>query len=304
MVGAGEAEVHCADPGLVPFVDRVPLERLAPAGHERTEPLLGAVGREHREPDLFEPVAQQHVEPVDVGAVVRVLVGDHDRAELPRIDVLLQQRERAVAAVHPDRGVTLPQEVAAARATEARPVRARGAEDGQLHRHASTCSTSGPRKRAPRWRKVSTSPEVTNSRATGQSRAVVLFPSMPRISNAVSSALDTRTTSRPITSPIVREQRVVGAAEHQRVDGRGSQRRQQSLGEHANLVRVDVAGLDELDEARAGGARQLDARGGRGELVGAGGDGADGSDRADAPVRVVEAAARIPGSTTPMTGTS
>ena len=72
-----------------------------------------------------------------------------------------------------------------------------------------------------------------------------------------------------------------------------------------HLVRVDVAGLDELDEARARRARELDAR------------------RAAAacwyapraivptvpitptrPVSVTAAAARTPGSTTPITGIS
>ena len=44
------------------------------------------------------------------------------------------------------------------------------------------------------------------------------------------------------------------AAEHQRVDRRVPHRRQQPLGEHVDLVGIDVAGLDELDEARARGA--------------------------------------------------
>ena len=48
------------------------------------------------------------------------------------------------------------------------------------------------------------------------------------------------------------------ATEHQGVDPRLAHRRQQALGEHVHLVGVDVAGLDELDEAGAGGARELD----------------------------------------------
>ena len=94
------------------------------------------------------------------------------------------------------------------------------------------------------------------------------------------------------------------ASEDQRVDGRGAQRREQTFGEHVDLVGVDVAGLDELHEARAGGARELDARRGRDLLVGAGRDGADGADRTDPTGSVVAAAARIPGSTTPMIGIS
>ena len=42
------------------------------------------------------------------------------------------------------------------------------------------------------------------------------------------------------------------AAEHERVDTRLDHRREQSLGEHVHLIGVDVALLDELDEAGAG----------------------------------------------------
>ena len=41
------------------------------------------------------------------------------------------------------------------------------------------------------------------------------------------------------------------ATEHERVDPGGAHRGEQPLGEHVHLVGVDVAGLDELDEARA-----------------------------------------------------
>ena len=46
------------------------------------------------------------------------------------------------------------------------------------------------------------------------------------------------------------------AAEHQRVDVGVADGREQALGEHVHLVGVDVAGLDELDESRAGRARE------------------------------------------------
>ena len=95
------------------------------------------------------------------------------------------------------------------------------------------------------------------------------------------------------------------ATEHERVDRRGAHRREEPLGQHVDLIGVDVAGLDELDEARARGARELDA-------------GASPAARWYAPdaivptvpitptrpVRVAAAAARTPGSTTPITGIS
>ena len=51
-------------------------------------------------------------------------------------------------------GVAGAHEVAAARAARRRAVRARAPEHGQLHDHASTVSTSGPRNRAPSRRNV------------------------------------------------------------------------------------------------------------------------------------------------------
>ena len=50
----------------------------------------------------------------------------------------------------------------------------------------------------------------------------------------------------------------MGATEHQRVDAGVPHRGEQPLGEHVDLVGIDVAGLDELDESRARGAGELD----------------------------------------------
>ena len=47
-----------------------------------------------------------------------------------------------------------------------------------------------------------------------------------------------------------REQRVVRATEHERVDARLLHRREQPFGEHVHLIGVDVALFDELDESR------------------------------------------------------
>src|SRR5204862_330939 len=100
---------------------------------------------------------------VDVRAVVGVLVRENDRAQVLDPGVLLQVRERSVAAVDPDRRATATDEIAAAGAEGLGAVRARAPEDRQLHSHASTVSTSGPRNRAPSVRNVARSPLVTNT---------------------------------------------------------------------------------------------------------------------------------------------
>ena len=76
----------------------------------------------------------------------------------------------------------------------------------------------------------------------------------------------------------------MGAAEHEGVDVGRPDGGQEPFGEHEDLVGVDVAGFDELDEPRAGGAGQHDVGevGRGGPLVGAGGDRADGADDTDA----------------------
>ena len=74
----------------------------------------------------------------------------------------------------------------------------------------------------------------------------------------------------------------MGASEQETVDLRVPKWREQSLGEHMDLIRFGLAPLDELDESRAGGAGE----------GGSGGDlageplvraTADGADRADHP---------------------
>ena len=94
-------------------------------------------------------------------------------------------------------------------------------------------------------------------------------------------------------------------SEHQCVDRRIADRRQQTLREDVHLVGVDVAGLDELDEAGARRAREVDARQVVGDaLVRARRDGADGADHPDATAARDVPAARRPGSITPITGMS
>ena len=78
---------------------------------------------------------------------------------------------------------------------------------------------------------------------------------------AVSSSLETR---RDLLAHDVRDrgrqERVVRAAEHERVDVGGLQRREVLLGDREQLVAARDAGLDELDESRARLREQLEVR--------------------------------------------
>ena len=76
---------------------------MSPQSPTSAERLLEALGRVHRQAARSSPYAQQHVQTVDVDAVVGVAVREDDRGEVLDRDVLLQVRERAVAAVDPDR---------------------------------------------------------------------------------------------------------------------------------------------------------------------------------------------------------
>src|SRR5262249_35088979 len=130
---------------------------------------------------------------------------ENHRAELFGKDLILQGAERAVSTVDPDACSGRPEQVAAARAVATRTaVGPRAPEDGQLHDQASTSPSSGPRKRSPNARNVSTGPLVMKRRAATVSVESVRRASRSRTAKAVSSALDTSTTSRPMTSPMVR----------------------------------------------------------------------------------------------------
>ena len=97
-------------------------------------------------PLALEAVAQQHVQAVDVDAVVGVLVRDHDRGEvLDRVDVLLQVRERAVAAVDPDRRRR-------PRARGSRCTRRRAGAPYDPEQPSTVSSTTTPRRVRPRGR--------------------------------------------------------------------------------------------------------------------------------------------------------
>ena len=138
-------------------------------------------------------------------------------------DVLLQVRERAVAAVHPDDGVAGAHEVAAARAARGRAVaarntRARSAPRPRLHRF--DLRTEEPRARVAGT--SSTSPLVTNCTrprriAARRDRLVELGAHLER---GLLGARDEHDVGTHHVGDRAREQRVVRATEHERVDAR------------------------------------------------------------------------------------
>ena len=101
MVGAREREARVVDLHRALRVDRPPVERVAPRPDERTEARIRTLRCEDRQAGALEAVVPEHVQAVDVGAVIGVLVRDHDRVDLRRVEVIVQHAERAVAAVHP-----------------------------------------------------------------------------------------------------------------------------------------------------------------------------------------------------------
>ena len=215
VVGAREAQRRCRRRRPVAVVDRAARRTTSPQSPPTSEPRCSArpAGAIHREPLALEAVAHQHVQPVDVDAVVGMLVGDHDGGQVLGGDVLLEVAERAVAAVEPDRGVAGADEIATARGAVRPAEGTRAPEDGQLHDQASTWSTSGPRKRAPSARKVATSPLVTNEcRGSGPGSG----SSRPRARSRRRAARGRRTPSRlrstPAPRPVPSHRRSYGQA--------------------------------------------------------------------------------------------
>ena len=188
-------------------------------------------------------------------------------------------------------GALVADEVAAARAVGRR-VAARAAEDGEGQSHATalTSSSSGPSSWRPSRRNTSTSPEDSKrwrpGPAVGRSGQVELAEQGPHPERGLVGRVDQHDVAAHDVADRAGEERVVGAAEQQGVDGGVDQRGEQPLGEHVDLVGVGLAPLDELDEAGAGGTGQLHAGVGLGHglLVGARADGADGADDADVAV--------------------
>ena len=193
--------------------------------------------------------------------------------------------------------VAVAHEVAAAGA--ARPgVGAVAAEDGEAQRHVSaigvgsTRSSSGPSSRAPRRRNQS---DVARGQEPVRARRRRRRAGRGRRSSSIGAHLEGGLVGRRHEHDVAAHHvadragqvRVVGAAEQQRVDPGVAHRRQQPLGQHVHLVAAGLAPLDELDEAGAGRAGQLDrsapAAGDR-PLVGARADRADRADHADPAV--------------------
>ena len=154
-------------------------------------------------------------------------------------------------------------EVAAARPALGRAVRTRAPQHDQRPRPALHRLDLGPEEAGGERAEgidVAARHEVARAGDPGSARRpTVPASSSARTSNAVSSALDTSTTSRPIdVADRAREQGVVRAPEDERVDAGVAHRCEQAFGEHVHLVGLDVAGLDELDEAGTGRARELE----------------------------------------------
>ena len=103
MIGAREVELRVADRRAVAVADEVPVERVGPLTDEGSSFFSTPSGVYTGRPLHVEAVLVHHVQAVDVDAMVGVRVRDHNRGEVDRVRVLLQVRERAVAAVHPDR---------------------------------------------------------------------------------------------------------------------------------------------------------------------------------------------------------
>ena len=116
MIGAGETHLRVEDRRVVAVAHEVPVERVGPAAYEPFERLLDTLGGVHGQTAAVDPVLVEHVQAVDVDAVIGMRMRDDDRGEVGRVRVLLQIRERAVPAVHPDDRIARAHEVAAARA--------------------------------------------------------------------------------------------------------------------------------------------------------------------------------------------
>src|SRR5450759_3327917 len=205
MIGPREPEHHRSDRHRLLLVDGLPGERVAPVStDEGAETITETRRRVDGQPATFQAVPHQHMKAVHVDAVVGMLVADHDRGEIFDLDVALKMPEGAVAAVEPDRRRAVAEQVSAARLPVRPAVGPGAAEHRQLHDQASTAVTSGPRNRAPSRRNCSTSPRVRNVRRAGWRGAPPESGSISRTANAVSSALETRMTSLPMTSVMVR----------------------------------------------------------------------------------------------------
>jgi hypothetical protein len=114
VIGPREAQRDTIEVEAVAVADQAPVERVRPLAHETLELLLHSFRCVHREALALEPVLVHHVQPVQVDTVVGMAVGDDDRCQLFGMDVLLQVRERTVAAIDPEHRRTGADEITAA----------------------------------------------------------------------------------------------------------------------------------------------------------------------------------------------
>ena len=124
--------------------------------------------------------------------------------------------------------------------------------------HASSIvTTSGPRNRAPSVRKVSTGPLVKKrclfGSVPGAARSPLAVQEVSDRERGLVGARHEHHIPAHHVADRTGEQGVMRATEDQGVHLGGQQRGEQPLGEHVDLVGIDVSGLDELHESRTRG---------------------------------------------------
>ena len=264
-------------------------------------------------------VPPHHVEPADVEVVVRVQVADQHGVEPRRVDVALQRAERAAAEVeqHPPGAALVDAlEQVAARRRLGAGERPRAADHGDVH---ALRPGGGPgelvdelqlgAEEAPAdGRELLRLPRGEEPvRRRGQ-RGVPLEPVLDEQPVDVLGGLLGRRHQRHLVPHHVGdrpgEQRVVGAAEDQRVDALGDQRVEVAVRDLEQLRAAGHAGLHELDEPGQARVWSDDVRGG-GERVVVGHrlGGRRGADHADPAGREAATARRVAGWITSTTGT-
>ena len=203
---------------------------------------------------------RRHVEAQHVGPVVGVGVAQHDGVDVGQATWRCSVGHRPRAGVEPQRGAAAADQVAAARPARAG-VRAAAAEDGERSAPTSTGSTSsisGPSSRRPRRRNQSTSPDDSQRCCRRPARRAacqaVVLEQRPDLERRLVGRGDQHHVAAHHVADRAGEERVVRAAEQQRVDAGPAHRVEQPLGQHPHLVAVDLVPLDELDEPGAGGA--------------------------------------------------
>ena len=193
-------------------IDRRPVEGFGSSGDRHCIiQRFGLGGTEHRQPGAHGKVGKDVAQHRQLQPVVGMTVGENDRVEVEQVDLGLQRTHRPRTTVEQHGRARGTKEIAGARVVGSR-VRTRRTQDcdgeghATSHRWAITVSSSGPRSRRPSRANVSMSPLDTNvcRPVRPPSASSPGVASAERTAKAVSSADDTSTTSRPITSAMVR----------------------------------------------------------------------------------------------------